>query len=157
MQPKLMRSETDKMFGGVCGGIAAYLNVDSILVRFAFIMLIFASGIGVPLYLILMFLMPKDEIASIPLHEEDWHVEQEIKITEEDIDNLKNEAQTAEQGAHPQGPIIFAIVLITTGLYLLAQNMGFLGWLNIGWLGPLLIIGIGLFVIYRRRQPENEE
>jgi hypothetical protein len=29
--------------------------------------------------------------------------------------------------------------------------MGLLGWLDIGWFGPLLIIGIGLFVIYRRR------
>ncbi len=151
MQPKLMRSDSDKMFGGVCGGIAAYLDVDAILVRFAFIMLIFASGIGIPLYFILMFIMPEDD-NTIPLHEEDWQVEQEIKITEEDIDNLKNEAQTAERGAHPQGPIIFAIVLITAGLYLLGQNMGLLGWLNIGWFGPLLIIGIGLFVIYRRRQ-----
>jgi phage shock protein PspC (stress-responsive transcriptional regulator) len=141
------------MFGGVCGGIAAYLNVDAILVRFAFIMLIFASGIGLPLYLILMFLMPAEDndSDSPPVRHPDWYLEEEIKITEEDVENVKEQTRAAQPSGHPQGPIIFSIVLISIGFYLLAQNIGFLGWLNIGWFGPLLIIGIGLFVIYRRR------
>jgi phage shock protein C len=148
MQPKLVRSENDKFFGGVCGGIAAYLNVDTIIVRIAFIFLIFASGIGLPLYFILMLLMPSQE--AIQDHP-DWQVAEEIKITEEDIDSFKSEARRSGAGAHPQGPIIFAVILILIGAYLLAGNMGLLGWLDIGWFGPLLIIGIGLFVIYRRR------
>ena len=45
-QVRLMRSNSDKMIAGVCGGIAGYLGVDSIFVRLAFLVLFFASGIG---------------------------------------------------------------------------------------------------------------
>lgn len=152
MQSKLVRSETDKMVAGVCGGIAAYLNVDSILVRFAFLMLIFASGIGIPLYLILIFLMPPESENTGGNYQADWEIEEEIKIYDDETTAVKGDELRPVGRPHPQGPIIFAIVLIAVGFYLLAQNMGFLGWLDIGWFGPLLIIGIGLYTIYRRRQ-----
>lgn len=150
MQTRLIRSETDKMIGGVCGGIAAYLNVDSVLVRFAFIMLIFASGIGLPLYFILLILMPAENTKVANIDYNDLDFQKEIKITEEDIENA-NEYKSSDGRSLPQGPIIFAAVLILIGLYLLGQNFGFLSFMNIGWFGPLLIIAIGVFVIFRRR------
>lgn len=36
---RLFRSETDRKIAGVCGGVAAYLNVDATLVRIAFVIL----------------------------------------------------------------------------------------------------------------------
>lgn len=150
MQAKLIRSNTDKMIGGVCGGIAAYLNVDSVLVRFAFIMLIFASGIGLPLYFILLVLMPAEDSNGARTGHPDWDLENDIRLADEDIPTIRKDDLVDERPSQ-QGPIIFAAILILIGLYLLAQNFGFLGFLNIGWFGPLLIIGIGLYVIYRRR------
>jgi phage shock protein PspC (stress-responsive transcriptional regulator) len=138
------------MIGGVCGGIAAYLNVDSVLVRFAFIMLIFASGIGLPLYVILLILMPAEKSIDVQTDYADLDFQKEIKITEEDIDKAQ-EFNAVDGRSHPQGPIVFAGILILIGVYLLAQNFGFLSFLNIGWFGPLLIIGFGLYVIYRRK------
>jgi phage shock protein PspC (stress-responsive transcriptional regulator) len=138
------------MIGGVCGGIAAYLNVDSVLVRFAFIMLIFASGIGLPLYVILLILMPAEKSIDVQTDYSDLDFQKEIKITEEDIDKAQ-EFNAVDGRSHPQGPIVFAGILILIGVYLLAQNFGFLSFLNIGWFGPLLIIGFGLYVIYRRK------
>ena len=47
MEPvkRLYRSRTDRMVGGVCGGLARYLNVDPTLVRLlAVIGLIFMGG-----------------------------------------------------------------------------------------------------------------
>lgn len=152
MQTRLVRSETDKIVAGVCGGIAAYLNVDSILVRFAFLMLIFASGIGFPLYIILVFLMPEENSSPADSYHIDSGIEEEIKIYDDEVAAIKDDEQPIKARSHPQGPIIFAIVLIAIGFYLLAQNMEFLGWFDIGWFGPLLIIGIGLYVIFRRRQ-----
>ena len=145
MQTRLTRSESDKMVAGVCGGIAKYLNVDPILVRFAFLMLIFASGIGFPLYLILILLMPAENSTQ-----PDTELEKNI--------NLLNDNHAPAESSHPpksprntQGPIIFATILILAGFYLLAQNVGLLGFLDLGWFGPLLIISIGLYVIFRRR------
>ena len=63
-QSKLVRSDTDKMVAGVCGGLAAYLDIDPVLVRLAFVVLFFASGIGFPIYLILWIVMPRAATAS---------------------------------------------------------------------------------------------
>ena len=45
--------------GGVCNGIAAYLNIDVTIVRIIFAVLMFAWGSGILLYLLLMFVLPE--------------------------------------------------------------------------------------------------
>ena len=48
---RIYRSRTDRVFAGVAGGLAAYLGIDPVLTRIAFVALGF-TGIGVVLYLI---------------------------------------------------------------------------------------------------------
>lgn len=54
----LQRSRSDRMIGGVCGGIAHYFGVDSVLVRLIFVVVAFAVGSGLLLYLVLWVVMP---------------------------------------------------------------------------------------------------
>jgi phage shock protein C len=54
---RLMRSRTDTMIAGVAGGIGQYLAVDPVIVRLAFVALLF-TGIGALLYPILWIIMP---------------------------------------------------------------------------------------------------
>ena len=61
----LTRSRTDKKFLGVCGGIAEYLNLDSTLVRIAFVIgVISSAGPLILAYFGLAFAMPKEEPLS---------------------------------------------------------------------------------------------
>ncbi|OEH84145.1 PspC domain-containing protein [Desulfuribacillus stibiiarsenatis] len=46
---KLKRSSTDKSFYGVCGGIANYFNIPSLLVRLVFL---FTTPLSVWVYLL---------------------------------------------------------------------------------------------------------
>jgi len=46
-----VRSSTDRVIAGVAGGIAARIGVDPTVVRLAFVVLCFAAGFGVVLYL----------------------------------------------------------------------------------------------------------
>lgn len=55
---KLYKSQTDKKFCGVCGGIAEYLNIDSTIVRLVWILLIFGWGSGILAYIIAALVMP---------------------------------------------------------------------------------------------------
>src|SRR5579872_3366301 len=55
---RLYRSENDKMLGGVCGGIAAYLRIDSSIVRIFFAVFTLVFGTGVLVYLILWIVLP---------------------------------------------------------------------------------------------------
>jgi phage shock protein C len=57
-RPQLRRSGTDRMAGGVCGGLAEYSGVDSLLWRVGFVGLTLAGGAGVLVYVLLWVLMP---------------------------------------------------------------------------------------------------
>ena len=52
MSKRLYRSRTDKVIGGVCGGIADYFDIDPTLVRLLVVLLVLAGGLVVPAYLI---------------------------------------------------------------------------------------------------------
>jgi phage shock protein C len=56
--PQLRRSATDRMLGGVSGGLAEYSGIDTVLWRVGFVVLTLLGGSGVLFYLLLWVLMP---------------------------------------------------------------------------------------------------
>jgi len=60
---RLMRSRTNKMIAGVCGGIAEYLEVDPTVVRVVYVLASFLSALfpGLLAYIILAFVLPMPE------------------------------------------------------------------------------------------------
>lgn len=56
---RFYRSASDKIIGGVCGGIGRYLNIDPLIVRIVFAVLFFGYGSGLLLYLLIWILAPK--------------------------------------------------------------------------------------------------
>ncbi len=61
MDKKLYLSETDKKISGVCGGLGEYFNVDSTIIRLAWVFLSIPTFIfgGVIAYFIAAALIPK--------------------------------------------------------------------------------------------------
>lgn len=59
-RPPLRRSYSDRMLGGVAGGLARYFGVDPTLVRIAFVIATLIGGAGVPLYLAGLLLIPEE-------------------------------------------------------------------------------------------------
>ncbi len=57
---RLTRSNTDRIVAGVCGGIANYLKVDPMLVRLAFVLLVWLGGVSPLIYLILWAVLPTE-------------------------------------------------------------------------------------------------
>ena len=57
-RPQLRRSRTDKVLGGVSGGLAEYSGIDALLWRVGFVALALAGGTGIVVYLLLWLLMP---------------------------------------------------------------------------------------------------
>ena len=58
---RLTRSTHDRMIAGVCGGVADYFDVDSTLVRVAFVLLSILSAAfpGLLVYIILWLVLPE--------------------------------------------------------------------------------------------------
>jgi len=63
--PKRLYRDTErKMIGGICSGLAAYFNIDPVWVRIIFIVLVFISGTGLLVYLILWLAVPEARTAA---------------------------------------------------------------------------------------------
>ena len=62
---KLFRNTDDKMFGGICSGLAAYFGWDVLPVRIIFVILLFATSFWiVPVYLITWIIVPEARTAE---------------------------------------------------------------------------------------------
>ncbi|MBR4871707.1 MAG: PspC domain-containing protein [Alistipes sp.] len=60
MNRRLLRSRTDRMIGGVCGGLAQYFGLDSSALRVISALLILFGGMSVWVYLILWLVIPEE-------------------------------------------------------------------------------------------------
>jgi phage shock protein PspC (stress-responsive transcriptional regulator) len=61
---RLERSRNDRFIGGVCGGIAKYLNMEPTLVRILTVIITLFTFVPVVAYLIAMFVMPEEQPAD---------------------------------------------------------------------------------------------
>ena len=61
---KLKRSNKEKMIAGVCGGIAAYFDMDPSIVRIIYVVVSVLSVAfpGILVYIIMWVVIPKSEI-----------------------------------------------------------------------------------------------
>ena len=60
----LTLSRTNKKIAGVCGGFAAYLDLDPTLVRILWVMLVIFGGCGLLAYAIAWIIMPEEPVAK---------------------------------------------------------------------------------------------
>jgi phage shock protein PspC (stress-responsive transcriptional regulator) len=57
---RLLRSRSDRILGGVCGGTAAYLNMDPTLVRVLTALITLFTGVPIIVYLVMLFVVPEE-------------------------------------------------------------------------------------------------
>ncbi len=85
---KLMRDGSNKVIAGVASGIAAYFDIDPFWVRLGFVVLLFAWGTMIPIYLVLWLIMPE---AKTPT--------EKMQMRGEPL-NLDSIGQTIKERAH---------------------------------------------------------
>lgn len=61
---RLFRDENDKVLGGVCSGLANYFNIDVVIARIIFVVLLF-SGVGFLTYIIMWIAVPSSATTQI--------------------------------------------------------------------------------------------
>lgn len=61
MEKRLFRNTKDKMLGGVCSGIANYIDIDPTIVRLGFVALSFLGGAAIVAYLIGWIVIPEQK------------------------------------------------------------------------------------------------
>jgi len=145
---RLYRSRKDQMIAGVCGGIAEYFDLDPALVRLAFVLLLFAGGAGVLLYVAGMIIIPenphqkprKQENIEEKLEKIGKTIEEKAEALGEEISDNTTTGRTSK---------LLGGILLAVGLWFVFRS--FLpAWFAMGNLWPLLLIGLGILLIARR-------
>ena len=57
---KLFRSRSNRIIGGVCGGLAEYLNIDPTVLRVITALLTFVMGMSQWVYLLAWLIIPEE-------------------------------------------------------------------------------------------------
>jgi phage shock protein C len=139
-EARLTRSSNDRIIAGVCGGLAAYLEVDSVFVRLAFVVLLLASGIGFPLYIILWIVMP--EGSGEPTSSRD--------VIQKNAEDLGQSVSKGIAGLGRTGTV--GVVLILLGTYFVLTQFGFFDWVGGAVFWSLVLIGTGIYFLLRHTQ-----
>jgi phage shock protein C len=140
---RLFRSQTNKVFAGVCGGLAEYFDVDPVVIRILFVLMVLFGGTGIILYIAAIFIVPKKPFifgepttATTPVS---------VPLNPSNV-NIRN---------------WFGIALVVAGLILLLANLDIFHLFNFiegafEFIFPVLLIIGGMAVIYyRQSQTEN--
>jgi phage shock protein C len=137
-ETRLTRSSSDHIIAGVCGGLAKYLEIDAVFVRLAFVILLFASGIGFPIYVILWVIMP----------EEDDETAGSGAAIQKNMDEFGESVQSGVSRIGRTGT--FGTLLILLGAYFLLSEIGLFDWISGAVFWPVVLIGFGIYLLVQR-------
>jgi phage shock protein PspC (stress-responsive transcriptional regulator) len=120
----LVRRKDHRLIAGVAGGLADHFGVAPIWFRLGFVLLCFAGGMGVAAYVLLWFVIPRED--------------------------LPRSAGQQLADRFPDAPAWIGIVLIAIGVLSLTSRIGDALGLHLGSLAwALVLIGAGL-ALFRR-------
>jgi phage shock protein C len=124
---KLYRSRDDRVIAGVCGGLGKHLDVDPVLIRVAAIVLVFAGGAGLLLYVIGWIAIPeeaKGDTGAAPTPPAD------------------------EASERTGGALLLGLAFVVLGGFFLLDELlpDFLSW---AFVWPVALIAVGLAILLR--------
>jgi phage shock protein C len=163
MQSRLTRSRTDRVIGGVCGGLGYYFGIDPVIVRLIFVVLAFTPPlVTLIIYPILWLITPEagDPASALP---PDARFD---PMTGQPLPPHESFSQTAsidpehvaptQAGAPASGRSrMLGLLLLGVGLIALLNNIGDafsrLFGIDLGALiVPLLLLGLGFYLLRRK-------
>jgi phage shock protein PspC (stress-responsive transcriptional regulator)/energy-converting hydrogenase Eha subunit C len=101
-EKKLYRDMDDRIIAGVCAGIAHYINLEAKWVRLMMVVIAFAGGAGLLVYIILWFIMPKAtsrlekmEMRGEPANLQGFqkNLDEELQAVRERLSEVNNQAK----------------------------------------------------------------
>ncbi len=148
MKERLYKSTSDRMLSGVSGGLGEYLDVDSTLVRIAWVIVtIMSAGLGLLAYIALVIIVPTRPVPiSSASAEDDGFPDEEASTAGESY----QPAGRGEDSRKRRRNMAIGVVLVVIGGLALGYNLDLFEWLDWGKFWPALLILLGVLLIVRR-------
>jgi len=152
MENRLYRTQQDRIFGGVCGGLGRYLKIDTVLVRLFFVVFTLVGGIGPLVYIILWIVVPSEEqVLGGPAQSQTIDGE----VIKEKAETFKDEIAGVVNQPSKKAGVYIGVALILIGGYIFLQNLNlpWLAWINdkVILAGMVILAGAALLVVAIRR------
>lgn len=135
---RLYRSRTNKVFAGVCGGLAEYFDVDPVVIRILFVLMVLFGGSGILLYIAAIIIVPLK-----PYNPADYQ--------------QPTSPQSQSSVASPSNARNWlGYALIIFGFLLLLANLDLFHFFDffgsaLEYIFPILLIILGMAIIYYRQ------
>jgi len=151
MKNQLTRSRENRMLGGVCGGLAAFIHIPSFWVRLFFILLSLGDGIGILIYAVLWLILPNadDTDTNIGFKSTDFS---------KHVEDIGRDIHQATSNPHPNTQKFIGFGLIVVGIFYLIKwlNLPWLVWINRELLFPILLIMAGVVLLIKSFSKKEE-
>lgn len=142
---KLYRSRTDRIIAGVASGLARHFELDPVLMRVLFVVLAFANGFGLVIYIVLMIV--------VPLEPETGGLHGEYRKGEHMERQVHEEKAKEHNNARRNG---LGIALVAVGLIAFLHKVFPSYWIEWRIFWPLLLIAAGLFILLRGKSNNDQ-
>ena len=142
MSGRLERSRVNRVIGGVCGGLAEYLDIDATIVRVGMVIL-GSFGIGILMYFVLLVLMPNPGEPS-PF------IRSSTGVPGAETLSTSTPARVVDPSAVDRRRSSLGILLVVVGAIFMLGNVGAFRFVQWSVIWPLVLIALGVFFIAQR-------
>ncbi|PID94281.1 MAG: hypothetical protein CSA95_03700 [Bacteroidetes bacterium] len=160
---RFYRSIRHRVIGGICGGLGNYFMIDPVIIRILFIILTFAGGGGLLIYIILWILVP-EELPHFTQNHRNYSTHKSTSFntntmnTEnapyEEMESTPSGNNTPKKSPEKNnGTLIAGIMLIVLGCMFLMDR--FIPHISFGDLWPLILVVIGAILIYENYRDKS--
>lgn len=154
MSKKLYRSTNQKVFGGVCGGIAEYFDIDPVIVRILFVIAVFGWGVSFLIYILALFIVPKNHLIYQNVYNNYDQNNSSQNANNQEYASYDYNNYVQEEKISNKTKNFFGITLIVLGAIILLDD--FVELIRIEYVFPSLLIIAGFYIISSNRK-SNEE
>ena len=137
---RLHRSRTNHIVGGVCGGLGDYFDLDPVVVRLIWLILILPGGVGLFLYPIAWVIIP--------------------------VESESDQQEESESTVHTRGRLWWGLALVLMGVFLWGSQNYAIHWPTIPWVHlhsrdfvPFILMLVGAYLLLafgRGRRADHE-
>jgi phage shock protein PspC (stress-responsive transcriptional regulator) len=164
MNRRLYRSSSDRALCGVCGGIAEYFDVDSVIIRL--LVVVFAlTGAGILFYIFAAIIIREKPEIDLRQDRPQGGASHEFGGAESYGAEFRGEAsgdagadtrdavepRRRSGGGRNSGIVIFGLILIIVGVfYLINLVFPFFRWIDMRVIVAIILVFLGIYFVARR-------
>ena len=151
MPERLERSLTNRMWSGVCGGIAEYFSVDAGVIRAFFVIAtILTAGLFLIVYVALIVIMPLPGRPG-PLDPAPPPAGPSAGADETQVLPPPSQPHSPEEAARRRQGVGW--LLVALGVIFLLANAGAFRFIDFRYVWPIALIALGAFIVLQRSRP----